>query len=260
MAVLWALAAMLCVVSACPTVAAQDKDELARRHFESGAAYFAEAEYEEALRAFRKAYELSERPQILLNIAVVEERLGNLDAAVATLDQYMAANPSDPELETIRLRRDNLKKRADEADAEVAPEPAPTPASPPPPAEPAAPPPEPPVTDEPEPSGPNLLPAYISVSVGALAGVGAAITGLGAQAEYDELESNCSPNCSADDTSTGETLALTSTVLTGVAVIGVGLGTYLWLSADDDETSRTAPRVLVGAGPAGGFAQARWRF
>ncbi len=262
MAVLWACAALFCSLSLSAPAAAQEKDELARRHFESGAAYFAEAEYEEALRAFRKAHELSERPQILLNIAVVEERLGNHQGAVDALDQYMAANPSDPEIETIRLRRDNLQKRADEDKQQVT-------AAPPPPPEPTqTPAPEPRQAEPPVPEPadePNLLPAYVVMSVGALAGVGALITGVGAQAEYDELKSSCSPSCTDDQTSTGDTLALTSTVLSGVAVVGIGLGTYLWLSADDDEgtsASRAigASDVTLGVGPAGGYAQASWSF
>src|SRR5438045_6655545 len=46
-------------------------DDLARRHFESGAAYLEESDYDNALKAFEKAYELSKRPEILLNIATV---------------------------------------------------------------------------------------------------------------------------------------------------------------------------------------------
>lgn len=232
----------------------QDRDELARRHFESGAAYFAEAEYEEALRAFRKAYELSNRPQILLNVAVVEERLGNLPGAVEALDDYLAKNPQDPEVDTIRLRRNRLAQRI-----------APTAADPPPPEEPQqrVPPPPPQQPTPPPEREPNRVPAYIAFSVGGLTGLGAALTGLGAKAEYDELESDCGGSCTDDQTSTGETLALTSTILTGVAVLGVGAGVVLWFLAERDESTETvgsSPRVSVSAGPGGGYAQARWRF
>lgn len=230
----------------------QDKDELARRHFESGAAYFAEAEYEEALRAFRKAYELSNRPQILLNVAVVEERMGNLPGAVQALDEYLAKNPQDPEADTIRLRRNRLAQRITPATTEP-----PTPEDqgkiePPPP-----PPPPPPPQRE-----PNRVPAYIAFSVGGLTGLGAALTGLGAKAEYDELESDCGGSCTDDQTSTGEALALTSSILTGVAVLSVGAGVVLWFLAEDASTETVArsPRVSVSAGPGGGYAQARWRF
>ncbi len=244
---------------------AQEKDELARRHFESGAAYFAEAEYEDALKAFKKAYELSNRPEILLNISIVEERLGHLQGAVDALDEYMQKNPSDPELETIRLRRDNLAERLGKQQSQETIE------APPPPAEPRhgeavvvpeeeapAPPPEP----RDEAAGPNQVPAYVAFGAGALAGIGALATGLAAQSEYDDLESSCGGSCTDDDTSSGETLALTSTILTGVAVVGVSLGFILWDSDDSEEDGAASGQARVGLEltPGGATARALLRF
>jgi hypothetical protein len=262
----WVLGALVCgvVATSAPPAHAQEKDELARRHFESGAAYFAEAEYEEALKAFRKAYELSERPQILLNIAVVEERLGNLRGAVDVLGEYQSVNPNDPDIETIRLRRDNLMERLQaqqSASGDSATEPPPPaeeqsapPAAPAPPPAPAAPPPSP--TE-----GPNLIPAYAALSLGGLAGVAAILTGLGAQSEYDELESTCGGSCSSEQTFTGSALALTSTILTGVAVVGVGVGVTLWATAErPQEAAQGPPTLRVALGPSGGYAEAHWRF
>ncbi len=258
-AVLLGMGSMLAGLLLAPPGYCQEKDELARRHFESGAAYFAEAEYEDALKAFIKAYELSNRPQILLNIAVVQERLGNLQGAVDSLDEYLTKNPEDPEVETIRLRRENLQRRLDEQ-LKQEPAPAPSPAVPAPepprsePASPATPPPAPP----PE---PNRVPAYVSLSVGALAGVGAALTGIGANSEYRSLEDECSGHCSSEQTNTGKTLALTSTILTGVSVLGLGAGIVLWVTADPAEDERaTSAKLDVNVGSSGAFASARWRF
>jgi tetratricopeptide (TPR) repeat protein len=265
----------LSLVLSCPGVAlAQtDPDELARRHFESGAAYFEQAEYEAALREFRKAYELSQRPQILRNISVVEERLGNIAEAVVALDQYLDAAPNDPDVDTIRIRRDNLKKRLEQEEA-AEPVPAPPPEkpekpnpAPEPKSEPEAqnPPPNaediPPEDDE----GPNLVPAYVLITVGGLAAVGSGVTGVLASQEHENLKTSCAtePNgCSDEQTSKGETLALTSTVLTGVAVLGVGIGAILWATADSKEStsSGAAPQLFVGVGPEGGYGRARWTF
>lgn len=272
-----ALACLLCVAIALPVAGAAhaqtDPDELARRHFESGAAYFEQAEYEAALREFRKAYELSNRPQILRNISVVEERLGNIPAAILALDQYLAAAPNDPDVETIRIRRDNLQKRLDEereSDPVVVPppkreEPKPKP-------EPKAEPKQepnhfefseedfPPEEDE----GPNLAPAYVLLTVGGLAAVGSAVTGVMASNEHETLQGSCGTEpggCSDAEVETGQTLALTSTVLTGVAVLGVGIGAIWWATADSGEdTAATAPALFVGVGPQGGYGQARWSF
>ena len=107
-------AALLCVgllSLAAPASAQSSADDLARRHFESGVAYLEESDYENALRAFEKSYELSRRPEILLNIAVVHERLGTLSDAIAALRQYLAEAPEGEHVETVRRRIENLEKR-----------------------------------------------------------------------------------------------------------------------------------------------------
>jgi tetratricopeptide (TPR) repeat protein len=229
--------------------AAQGQDELARRHFESGEAYFAEAEYEEALKAFWKAYELSNRPEILVSIGLVEERLGNLEGAVSALDQYLARSGAGPDAQTVRQRRDELLRRSQRR-APKRPEPGPLPAS-----RDAA-------QAAPTASAPDLTAAYLTLSVGALSTVGALLTGLGAQLEYDELELTCARRaCDDSDTRTGETLALTSTVLTAVAVVGVGVGAALWADAlSQPEPAGPGPSVDVAVLPGSGYARARWRF
>jgi tetratricopeptide (TPR) repeat protein len=249
-----------------------DPDELARRHFESGAAYFEQAEYEAALREFGKAYELSQRPQILRNISVVEERLGNIAAAIAALDEYLESAPNDPDVDTIRIRRDNLRKRLEqeqstepvpmvepEQPAKKAPEPKPEPL-------------EsndvefnsddfPPEADD----EPNLVPAFVLITLGGLAAVGSAVTGVLANNEHETLKSSCGANtggCSDEQVAQGETLALTSTVLTGVAVLGVGIGAIWWATADSGEGTAKGPSpdLFVGVGPEGGYGRARWTF
>jgi tetratricopeptide (TPR) repeat protein len=258
---------------AAPAEAQTDPDELARRHFESGAAYFEQAEYDAALREFQKAHELSQRPQILRNISVVEERLGNLAGAIAALDQYLAAAPNDPDVETIRIRRDNLKKRLEE---ESAPEPVVTaPVEPPPKEQQPVPKAEPQrdegvsfteddfSTDEDD-SEPNLVPAYVLITVGGLSAVGAGVTGFLASSEHESLQGSCGTEpsgCTDEQTANGETLALTSTVLTGVAVLGIGIGAILWATADSGESGAGArPALFVGVGPEGGYGRARWSF
>src|SRR3954468_7689542 len=57
-------AALACAGCLCgATVHAQSTaDDLARRHFDSGVAYLEESDYDNALKAFQKAYDLSKRP------------------------------------------------------------------------------------------------------------------------------------------------------------------------------------------------------
>lgn len=232
-----------------PNAHADENDELGRRYFDSGAAYFAEAEYEDALAAFRKAYELSNRPEILLNIASVQERMGDLTEAIATLDEYLSKNADDPEIDTVKKRRENLAKRATrnaEAERDAAHKSTPAPTQP--------------VAPKHETTTPSRVPAYVMLSLGALSGAGALITGLGAKSEYDTLSSDCElRRCTDNDLATGKSLALASTLLTGVSIVSVGIGAVLWFT-QAPAPEQSSPQVNVAFGPGGGAASAAWRF
>jgi len=58
------------------------------------------------------------------------------------------------------------------------------------------------------------------------------------------------------------TFAITSTVLTGAAVLGVGLGIALLLTTDGDgdAVGSTKPRFDVALGPSAAAASAAWSF
>jgi tetratricopeptide (TPR) repeat protein len=246
-----------------PAWAQSSDDELGRRHFESGVAYLQESDYENALKAFEKAYALSKRPAILLNIATVHERKGDSKAAIESLKRYLEVAPDSAEAQSVKNRIANLEKRVEAAPPPVAaPAPTPAPAATTPPAPAPA-----PVPTSPPPSPaadpPNRIPAYIALSIGGLSAAGAVLTGILAQSEYNNAESECKPNCTDDELSTGRTMAVTSTILTGAAVVGVGIGAaLLFTSASEPQPVPAAgvPRVFVGVGPRGGSAQASWSF
>lgn len=237
---------------------------MARRHFDSGVAYLEESDYDNALKAFQKAYELSKRPEVLLNIATVQERQSDLRAAIASLQAYLEAAPQGQHAETVKLRVQNLEKRIQEQEsAKQAPAPTPAPApAPPPPAKkstatPQAAPPAPAKAE------PNRLPAFISLGVGGVMAGGALVTGLIANAKYQDAKDSCGHRCSDDQVSSSRGFAITSTVLTGAAVLGVGLGVGL-LFATDSEGDAVArgiqPRLDVAVGPRLAAASAEWSF
>ena len=250
---------------AVPCAAQASADELARRHFDSGAAYLDQSEYESALREFQKAHELSGRPEILINIATVYERLGRLEEAVQALKDYLQKAPEGAHAETVGIRIKNLEDRIEKQKADKAAEPPPTGAAPPE-AAPSTPTPAPAPAAAPPPAAdeqaePSRIPAYVLFGVGSVAAAGAVLTGLLANGEYNDAEDSCSPNCSDDDVSTGRTLALTSTILTGVAVVSAAVGAVLFFGSSPDEQARSArPSVAVGIAPGAAAAQARWRF
>jgi tetratricopeptide (TPR) repeat protein len=250
------LGAMLCWA---PVAAAQPaSDEMARRHFEAGTAYLEEGDYEDALREFKRAYDLSRRPELLINVATVEERLGHLDAAVTALERYLELDPGGEHAEAIAPRLERLRKRLEK---ERAREPAPPAAAPEP--EPAAPPPAPPPAgSRPEPAvaGSSLLPAWILFGVAGASAIGAGITGAVALGEHSNAERTCSPTCTDDELATGRAMAVTSTILTGVAVASAGVGLVLVLTRSDAEGAGESVAVSVSGAPGAALARARWAF
>jgi tetratricopeptide (TPR) repeat protein len=67
--------------------------DLARRHFQSGSAYFEEGRFAEAAREFRESYKLAPRMDLLFNIAQCYLRKGDAARAVAFYRRYLEANP-----------------------------------------------------------------------------------------------------------------------------------------------------------------------
>lgn len=240
----------------------QDADELARKHFESGVAYLQESDYENALRAFEKSYELSKRPEILLNIATVNERRNDLKGAIDALEKFLAAAPQSDQRSTTEARLANLKKRLESESSAATP---PTTTTPPPPT--TTPPTTEPPAAQPVEQKPNI-PAYVLLGLGAVTAGGAVLTGILAKKEYDDAKDTCSPNCEDSDLQSGRTLALTSTILTGVAVVSASVGAVLLFTqkpaAQDARRAKRksayVPRVFLGVAPGGAMGGAAFGF
>jgi hypothetical protein len=269
-----------------PTALSAEDDAAARQHFEAGRLYFQRAQYDDAVREFTESYRLSRRPALLLNIARAEELAGRPDRAVAALESFAAEAPTDdPERAGLderlaRLRADAARRAATQGASGT-------------PSEGGA------VagggtrlgdagsgaasssrsdgaaggagdgaSDVRPASGGGLggltLAGIATLSgAGALA-LGAAVTGIVAAGLHGDLADACGPGggCPADragDISTGRALALTSTILTGAAVVAGGVGLFLLLlprggeaPVDEVAASRSARLVpgpgLVGAG------------
>jgi tetratricopeptide (TPR) repeat protein len=262
------LACVLAVVSSLPGVAsAQDsnKDELARSHFESGAAYLQQSDLDSALREFENAYRLSPRPEILLNIATVHERTGDLPAAVSALERYLESAPEGKHAGTVQVRIENLNKRIDEGSQK--PEAEPAPAAPQSEAVAPAPPKPAPTPVEPAPAAEqspvtNRLPAYLLLGGAGVAAIAATVTGLLANSEYEDLANTCKPNCTDSEVSKSKNLALTSTVLTAVGVVAAGVGVALLFTASPEPARDTGavPRVAFEFDTEAVEASASWRF
>ncbi len=152
------------------------EDERARELWENGAILYSEGRYEDAIAAWQEAYRLSQRQLILTNIANAQERLGQWDKALATLNRYRAFAPAE-ERGALDRRIANLERRLSE---QATPEPVTVPYSA------LVEPPAPVPVAVPPPSGPSLgLPVALLVGgvVGTGVGVGFGVMALNAREE-----------------------------------------------------------------------------
>lgn len=100
-------------MSNAPVAHAQDssRDSQARALFEAGATAYNGGRYEQALRYFREAYELSERPALLFNIGMSADRLRQDELALRSFEQYLEQVPDAPNREAAEARIQFLRSQ-----------------------------------------------------------------------------------------------------------------------------------------------------
>jgi hypothetical protein len=89
--------------------ASEDRMAEARRQFEAGVSLLEDpdgAKYEDAYRAFKKAYELSQSPKVLGNIAFCALHLERDGEAVDSYTTYLRDVPDVSERERVQIQRD----------------------------------------------------------------------------------------------------------------------------------------------------------
>jgi tetratricopeptide (TPR) repeat protein len=274
--------------------AQSDLDEKARVHFEAGNSYYEEGDYEQALREFQRAYDLSKRPKLNYNISLTYEKLGDLPHAVASLEKYLADEKKISNRSTLELRLDNLRKRLERqqqgegepAAAEVAgaaaqgaaatepqqpqgqTQPAATeaaksaaPATKPKEAAPAETKPSSDEAAKAEASGrgifsPEVLAPYIAAGVGA---VTYAVFGTMAVVENGRLSDKCKgATCTKDEVSNLRTYSLVADIGLAVAVVGATVGTVLLLTSGKKEEKTVAVVPWISPTELGAVSQVRF--
>jgi tetratricopeptide (TPR) repeat protein len=227
----------------------------ARSHYDAAVSYYEQLRYEDAAREFREAYELSRRAHLLKNVGTSLQHARQWGGAADAFAEYLRELPGADDREGIEGRIARLRElaaseaRGEETAEEDIPEagtletddgsagPAPSAVAP-------------------EDDGAPVVPIVLTVS-GAVLGVAALVVGLMAHGVYTDLDDRCPDDrCTdaraADDRDRGETLAVTSTVLTGLAVAVGATGILLWLldggSAEERDPSLGAYVAPGGAG------------
>jgi tetratricopeptide (TPR) repeat protein len=271
---LWGVTTVLTAVLMAPPVFAQgskkkatpehrESDAEARRLFKEGDKLYAEGDYEGAVRAFEKAYELSKQPALKYNLANAYERLARYEEALRALKEYEPHAGAD-ERDVVKRRLAKLQERAEQQQAEKANRATgdQAPAQPAPSSEPA------PVAPNEQPSPPSAsldaasptpVLGYVLVGVGAL-GVGAgAFFGVRALSTKSDAEQLCNessgtrrcPASASDALSSNTRNAVIADVSIGVGLVAAAVGTYLIIKSKSARSETTA-QLRAGAGPQGG--------
>ncbi len=94
----------------------------AKRYFDDGADAYRQGNYEAAIKAWEKSYELSQKPLIFENLANAWERVGDAKKARDYLAKWReVAPPEERELLDVRIRNLSARvQREEEAAAQVA--------------------------------------------------------------------------------------------------------------------------------------------
>lgn len=240
----------------------------ARSHFDAGYAYFQEARYDDALREFERAYELSPRPALLFNMSQCYERLGRLDEAIRYLEQFISTTPPPADRAFQERRLSNLRARQESGTTDttepvelIAPDSARDVVSPTPESQQASEPPH----EESEIEAPHASSgrglAYAFLGVGAAGLITTGVAGGLALSEKSRLQTDCgSAGCPESETTSLRTRALVADIGLGVGIAGAVVGLILLLTSGSDDAEEARAQVAPTLGPNAAGATLRVRY
>jgi tetratricopeptide (TPR) repeat protein len=255
----WITASLVAIVAAAlPAPAAAQDLDAARHHYEAGRSYYEQLRYADAAREFEEAYRLSSRPHLLKNVAVSHQHAQAWADAIEAFELYLEEVPDAEDRGEIEERIARLRELAAEgaeedpqleeadADRDLVAEEAPTATTS-------------TTTDgaTDEDGGGFPTASVITMTVGVALGVGALITGLIAHGVYEDLQADC-PSDACDpareaDKDRGQSMAITSTVLTATAGAAAIAAVILFFTVDqaDGEAEEATARLTPGPGDVG---------
>lgn len=133
---------------------------IAERHFHDGTEWYREGKFDLAITEYRASYEISKLPELLHNISLCYENLGNIEAAISYEQRYIEAVPKS-DFEVIDQANGRIARLRGSAAQPIA--------------KAATPPPERPITSKPEAkpvrqtSNPVRYAPYLAIAGGSLA-------------------------------------------------------------------------------------------
>ncbi|MBN2341011.1 MAG: hypothetical protein JXX29_06060 [Deltaproteobacteria bacterium] len=231
---------MVLVLSMGTTVSAQSEDlEKAQEIYRKAVEAFSQKTYEDALAQFKEAYNLSQKPAILYNLAVCHEKLKQTDHAIAYYELYLEEVPEaedaafvkqkvawlkDPENNPPPAVEKESTEEANAPDEETIPAPV--------------------AETRTEPDQPLTVVAPVDPNVrqkriiqGLLIGVGSLVfatgglTAIAAYKKYDGYETVCAPDCSDDQVTKVRRLSIAADIQMGVGLAALTTG-VVWMILD----------------------------
>ncbi|MCB9598435.1 MAG: hypothetical protein H6719_37320, partial [Sandaracinaceae bacterium] len=103
------------------SLADEGAQQRARIHFQAGASYYEAGAYEDALREWSRAYDLSHRAELLYNFSLAHQGLNHLEQARDYLRQFLDQVTDIPNRANLELRIENLERRIAEQQAAAEP-------------------------------------------------------------------------------------------------------------------------------------------
>jgi tetratricopeptide (TPR) repeat protein len=214
----------------------EERDARARDHFTAGRNYYDAGDFEDALREFLTAYELSGRAELLYNISLSHERLGNFGQAADYQRRFIAdggAAVEDREEAEQRLRslEERHQRQLDQQQQTT-----------------------------PPPEGGFPLGAAVLFAGAGAAGITTITLGVLALRERDDIDNDACAGTMTCDVDRMDRLALAADIFLGVTIAAAGAGLLVWLlgrdsGADDaPPTPETRLRLSPWAAPSAGGA------
>jgi len=227
------------------TADAASSDAVARGLFEAARASYAAGKYEDALKYFQQAYDLSQRAALLYNIGQAADRLNQDQRTIEAFRAYLERVPDAPNRSEVEGRLRSLERvvaleaaEAEQRQTETTTSDANTEAQST--AAPAA-------AVAPSDDGPGILP-WIVIGTSSAVLVGGVVLGLVGSGQISDVENAKRDSMYSDFESkadSGPALATAGVVLMSLGAVGVATG-LVWMLSDSGESS-----TQVAFGPTG---------
>ena len=84
-------------------------NQSAKEHYTKATKLFKNSEYKIAEEEFKQAYNLSQKPNILYNLAICNEKIQNRDKAIAYYQLYLEEMPDASDKQSVQKKIQDLR-------------------------------------------------------------------------------------------------------------------------------------------------------